>query len=113
MMEHFVVTWTIENDAKKRIELEKEIGEKFGNGKYLITKIGSPNDGKNKPDQIEIENAEINNQETNSEWKILDSNKTLEKIISEEIYWKQPFYKIEPEDCHNEAKKIIAGNDII
>ncbi len=112
MMEHFVVTWTIENDAKKRGKLEKEIGKIFDT-KYLITKIGSPNDGINKPDQIEIENLEINSQKIISEWKIVTYNKTLEKIMSKEIVGQQPFYKIEPTDCHAEAKKILAGNDII
>ena len=110
MMEHFVVTWTIEKDAKERKQLEKEIGNIFDT-KFLITRIGSPNDGINNPDQIEIENIEINSQEITSEWEINKSNETLKKIMS--MKGKQPFYEILPNDCKEEAQKILEGNNII
>jgi len=111
MMEHWVVTWTIETNSETRKELERKIGEAFDT-KYLITKIGSPHNSGEIPDQIKIEEIE-GNQSANNIEKVESINKTIKKIILGEISNKKPFYEIEEIDCHEEARKILTRPTII
>lgn len=112
MMQHWVVTWTIETNSETRKELEREIGEVFDT-KYLITKIGSPQNSEEIPDQIKIEDMEDENSPNIDQMKVKNQNKTMQRIISGDISNKQPFYVIEEKDCHEEARKILTHSQII
>jgi len=120
MMRHFVVTWIIEPDAKKREQLEKQVG-KILNTKYLITKIDTLKDDETIPDAQKIETLETDNissKLSNNEFAVNslletpfeNENKTMQSIIKNSVG--KPFYEIDKvniDDFKPQAQNILAN----